>query len=98
TPFRHRLLEAGRHLGSARGKTQPNGRFPANTGAYLFPREVFDIELKLSARGEYEITDYVSALAARGPVQVIQAKFWLPIVTTEVWQKAQEMDLTPLKR
>ncbi len=79
-------------------KPNLNGRFPANTGAYLFPRQVFDIELKLSARGEYEITDYVSALAARGPFQVIQAKFWLPIGTTEVWQKAQEMDLTPLQR
>ena len=79
-------------------KPNLNGRFPANTGAYLFPRQVFDIELKLSARGEYEITDYVSALAARGPFRVIQAKFWLPIGTTEVWQKAQEMDLAPLKR
>ena len=74
------------------------GRWLANTGAYLFPRTVFDIELTLSPRGEYEITDYVSALAARGPFQVIQAKFWLPIGTTEVWQKAQEMDLTPLQR
>jgi bifunctional UDP-N-acetylglucosamine pyrophosphorylase/glucosamine-1-phosphate N-acetyltransferase len=79
-------------------KPNLNGRFPANTGAYLLPRQVFDIELKLSARGEYEITDYVSALAARGPFQVIQAKFWLPIGTTEVWQKAQEMDLAPLQR
>ena len=79
-------------------KPNLNGRFPANTGAYLFPRQVFDIELKLSARGEYEITDYVSALATRGLFQVIQAKFWLPIGTTEVWQKAKEMDLTPLKR
>jgi len=79
---------------------KPNleGRFPANTGAYLFPKDVFKIELKLSARGEYEITDYVSALAAREPFHVVQAKFWLPIGTTEVWQKAQTMDLTPLKR
>jgi NDP-sugar pyrophosphorylase family protein len=79
-------------------KPNLDGRFPANTGAYLFPRQVFDIELKLSARGEYEITDYVSALAARGPFQVIEAKFWLPIGTTEVWQQAQTMDLTPLTR
>src|SRR5262249_55065467 len=53
---------------------KPNltGRFPANTGAYVFPRQVFDIELKLSPRGEYEITDYVSTLAARGPFQVVE--------------------------
>ena len=79
-------------------KPNLDGRFPANTGAYLFPKRVFDIELKLSARGEYEITDYVSALAARGPFHVVQAKFWLPIGTTEVWQKAQTMDLTPLNQ
>jgi NDP-sugar pyrophosphorylase family protein len=78
-------------------KPNLDGRFPANTGAYLFPRQVFDIELKLSARGEYEITDYVSALAAGGPFQVIEAKFWLPIGTIEVWQQAQKMDLTPLE-
>jgi len=79
-------------------KPNLDGRFPANTGAYLFPKEVFEIELKLSARGEYEITDYVSALAARGPFHVVQAKFWLPIGTTQVWQMAQTMELSPLER
>jgi dTDP-glucose pyrophosphorylase len=79
-------------------KPDLDGRFPANTGAYLFPKEVFEIELKLSPRGEYEITDYVSALAARAPFHVVEAKFWLPIGTTEVWQKAQSMDLAPLMR
>src|SRR5207302_2733954 len=48
-------------------KPDLDGRQLANTGAYLFPRDVFDIELKLSARGEYEVTDYVSALATRRP-------------------------------
>src|SRR5262249_3068470 len=65
----------------------------ANTGAYLFPRSVFEIEISLSARGEYEITDYVTALAARGPVHLVPAQFWLPIGNVEAWQKAQEMDL-----
>ena len=74
-------------------KPKLEGRHLANTGVYLFPREVFDIPLALSARGEYEITDYVSALAARQPVQVVEARFWLPIGTVEVWQRAQEMDL-----
>jgi bifunctional UDP-N-acetylglucosamine pyrophosphorylase/glucosamine-1-phosphate N-acetyltransferase len=69
------------------------GRHLANTGAYLFPREVFGTELTLSARGEFEITDYVSSLAAQRPVSVPQARFWLPIGTVEVWQQAQEMDL-----
>jgi NDP-sugar pyrophosphorylase family protein len=74
-------------------KPDLDGRCLANTGAYLFPRSVFDTELTLSARGEFEITDYVSALAARRPVSVPQARFWLPIGTVEAWQKAQQMDL-----
>ncbi|HEV3256256.1 MAG TPA: nucleotidyltransferase family protein [Gemmataceae bacterium] len=74
-------------------KPDLDGRRLANTGAYVFPREVFAIELKLSARGEYEITDYVSALATQRAVQVVEARFWLPIGTVEVWQQAQEIDL-----
>ncbi len=69
------------------------GRHLANTGAYAFPREVFATELTLSARGEYEITDYVTALAQRETVRVVEARFWLPIGTIEAWQAAQEMDL-----
>jgi bifunctional UDP-N-acetylglucosamine pyrophosphorylase/glucosamine-1-phosphate N-acetyltransferase len=69
------------------------GRQLANTGAYLFPRDVFETDLQVSARGEYEITDYVSALAARRPVSVVEARFWLPIGTVDVWQQAQTMDL-----
>jgi NDP-sugar pyrophosphorylase family protein len=65
----------------------------ANAGSYVFPRDVFDTELHLSTRGEYEITDYVSALAQREPVHVIEAGFWLPIGTVEIWQKAQEMHI-----
>ena len=69
------------------------GRRLANTGVYLFPREVFAIPLTLSARGEYEITDYVTKLAERGTVSVVTAKFWLPIGNVEAWQKAQDVDL-----
>jgi dTDP-glucose pyrophosphorylase len=65
----------------------------ANTGAYLFPREVFEAEPGLSARGEYEITDYVTSLAARQPLLVVQASFWLPMGTVDVWQRAQTMNL-----
>jgi NDP-sugar pyrophosphorylase family protein len=65
----------------------------ANAGAYKFPRSVFDIELTLSPRGEFEITEYVSKLALRQGVHVMRAKFWLPMGTVEVWQAAQTMDL-----
>jgi NDP-sugar pyrophosphorylase family protein len=65
----------------------------ANIGAYLFPRSVFDIDLPLSPRGEYEITDAVSAVAKKGEFHVVEAKFWLPIGTVEAWQAAQTANL-----
>jgi dTDP-glucose pyrophosphorylase len=71
-------------------KPDLDGRQLANTGAYLFPGDVFDAPLTLSARGEYEITDYVSAEARRRRVELVEATFWLPIGTVEVWQAAQE--------
>jgi bifunctional UDP-N-acetylglucosamine pyrophosphorylase/glucosamine-1-phosphate N-acetyltransferase len=74
-------------------KPDLDGRQLANTGAYLFPRAIFEEEAVLSQRGEYEITDQVSALAARQPVAVVQASFWLPVSTVEVWQQAQMMNL-----
>jgi bifunctional UDP-N-acetylglucosamine pyrophosphorylase/glucosamine-1-phosphate N-acetyltransferase len=70
-----------------------DGTHLANTGAYVFPPQVFDIELTLSARGEYEITQYVTGLAERGTVQAVRTKFWLPIGTVEAWQAAQNLDL-----
>ena len=66
----------------------------ANIGAYLFPRRALDIDLPLSPRGEYEITDAVSAIAATEPFYAIQASFWLPIGTVEAWQQAQSADLS----
>jgi NDP-sugar pyrophosphorylase family protein len=72
------------------------GRHLANIGAYAFPRTTFDTELTLSARGEYEVTDYVTALARKQRVEVVPAGFWLPIGTTEVWQAAQTMELAPV--
>jgi bifunctional UDP-N-acetylglucosamine pyrophosphorylase/glucosamine-1-phosphate N-acetyltransferase len=74
-------------------KPKLEGRRLANTGVYVFPREVFDIPLTLSARGEYEITDYVTKLAERGTVSVVTARFWLPIGNVEAWQNAQAVDL-----
>jgi bifunctional UDP-N-acetylglucosamine pyrophosphorylase/glucosamine-1-phosphate N-acetyltransferase len=79
-------------------KPDLDGEQLANAGAYAFPRTVFEHELQLSPRGEYEVTDYVSYLARRGTVRVVPARFWLPIGTPETWQAAQAMDLTPMAR
>jgi bifunctional UDP-N-acetylglucosamine pyrophosphorylase/glucosamine-1-phosphate N-acetyltransferase len=79
-------------------KPDLDGRRLANAGAYAFPRSIFDEELMLSARGEYEITDYVSRLAARQPVRVVKTQFWLPIGTEEAWRKAETIDLESVLR
>jgi NDP-sugar pyrophosphorylase family protein len=74
------------------------GTYLANIGAYTLPRRVMDLQLPVSARGEYEITDAVAAIAAQEPVQTVPAQFWLPIGTVEAYEAAQSADLSPLHR
>jgi len=69
----------------------------ANIGGYMFPGDVFDLTLPLSPRNEYEITDAVSQLAARGGFQVVEAGYWLPIGTIAQWQFAQTTDVSAAK-
>lgn len=78
-------------------KPDLDGRQLANIGAYLFPKRVFDIELKLSPRNEYEITDAAAALAKSGDYYVVEAKFWLPIGNVEAWEGAQAVDLAAVR-
>jgi bifunctional UDP-N-acetylglucosamine pyrophosphorylase/glucosamine-1-phosphate N-acetyltransferase len=75
-----------------------DGRHLANTGAYVFPRKVFDMEIQMSARGEYEITDYVTKLASQGAFHVVEAKFWMPIGTEEAWKKTEQLKLDDVLR
>lgn len=75
---------------------KPKGLPPpqlGNIGAYVFPRSVFRFTLPLSPRGEYEITDYLSFLAAEQPVAVVRASAWFPIGTVEAWNQAQSVKL-----
>jgi bifunctional UDP-N-acetylglucosamine pyrophosphorylase/glucosamine-1-phosphate N-acetyltransferase len=68
----------------------------ANCGAYVFPRSVFDTTLERSARGEYEITDYLTGLARAQPVEVVSAKFWIAVSNPAVLDQVQVMDLSPM--
>ena len=74
-------------------KPDLDGRQMANIGAYLFLRSAFDIDLPLSPRGEYEITDAVATLAAGGSFFAVPARAWLPIGTVEAWRAAEQVDL-----
>lgn len=51
-----------------------------NPGFYVLSRAIFPIIKKLpkSPRGEYEITDALSAFSKTNPIKIIKAKRWLP--------------------
>ncbi|VTS07034.1 nucleotidyltransferase family protein [Tuwongella immobilis] len=78
-------------------KPDLDGRQLANIGAYVFPRSAASLPLPLSPRGEYEITDAVSMVAAAQPFYVVPATFWLPIGTLDALEAAQSLDLSPVR-
>lgn len=62
-----------------------------NTGAYKLDKRIFEYELPLSARGEYEITDYLSRLS--GLVNIVPGDFWFPVGTPDDLAQARLLDL-----
>ena len=75
----------------------PEGSYPlpvhVNIGAYKLNRSVFEHELSLSPRGEYEITDYVSYLASIQKTEVVPAAHWLPIGNPGDLAHARKLDI-----
>ncbi|MCY3867391.1 MAG: nucleotidyltransferase family protein [Chloroflexi bacterium] len=75
----------------------PPGTYSApaacNSGAYKFTRAVFDYRLSMSERGEFEITDFVSAAARDHAVAVVESPFWLPIGDPAALAAAQSVDV-----
>jgi bifunctional UDP-N-acetylglucosamine pyrophosphorylase/glucosamine-1-phosphate N-acetyltransferase len=52
----------------------------ANIGAYVFDPDVFAIELEKTERGEFELTDYVTAIAKMGKMEYEVVKgYWLSV-------------------
>ena len=52
----------------------------ANTGVFVFKPDIFNIELKKTERGEYELTDFATGLAKKGLLEYEPVKgFWLPV-------------------
>jgi bifunctional UDP-N-acetylglucosamine pyrophosphorylase/glucosamine-1-phosphate N-acetyltransferase len=64
-----------------------------NAGVYKLNTSIFEHEISRSARGEYELTDYVSWLSQNSRVSVVPADFWLPIGNPDDFRKAQQLDL-----
>ena len=67
---------------------------PCSIGAYKFRSEVFDYALEKTARGEYEISDYMTAAARDHAVTVVDSPFWLPIGDPEALAAAQSVDIS----
>ena len=76
----------------------PRGRYPApapcSIGAYKLRRDVFEYTLEKTARGEYEISDYMTAVARDRAVAVVDSPFWLPIGDPAALAAAQSVNLS----
>lgn len=73
------------------------GTYPApvkvNIGAYKLTTQIFDYDIQPSARGEYELTDYLSYLATVRDVAVITTDFWQPVGNPDDLAYAQTIDI-----
>lgn len=49
-----------------------------NTGLYLLPKEILDIETEKSLRGEYEFTDCIKKYNQQKSINVYKADYWFP--------------------
>ncbi len=66
---------------------------PCNVGAYKFTTAIFEYAPEKSTRGEYEISDYVTAAARDHTVAVVDSPFWLPIGDPAALAAAQSVNL-----
>ena len=75
----------------------PPGAYAAparcNIGAYKLTTAIFDYQPAKSERGEFEITDFVSAAASDHAVAVVDSPFWLPIGDPAALAAAQSVDV-----
>ncbi|MBN1544483.1 NTP transferase domain-containing protein [Candidatus Woesearchaeota archaeon] len=52
----------------------------ANVGGFVFDKSIFEMGLERTERGEYELTDYATALAKKGELSFeVVRDYWLPL-------------------
>ncbi len=51
----------------------------ANTGLYFVDKQVFEISLEVSERGELELTQAIEGFNRKNPMSVVEAQYWLPV-------------------
>ena len=73
-------LKGNKVIGLEEKPKQPKSNL-ANTGLYVFDKEIFNFKLEQTERGEYEITDYLKYLIKNKEVVLEKVKdFWKPVV------------------
>ncbi|MDD3735302.1 MAG: sugar phosphate nucleotidyltransferase [Candidatus Pacebacteria bacterium] len=60
-------------------------------GVALFDKSIFNYQIKMSERGEYEITDYIKEIAKNQQLYWVKTKNWYPI--TAPWDIIKVNDL-----
>ncbi len=71
----------------------------ANIGLYMLNKDIFDIKLKKSKRGEIEITDYIIALVNnKEKVRCLRSRTWQPITFPWDILVANELLLKNIKK
>ncbi|MFC1691239.1 bifunctional sugar-1-phosphate nucleotidylyltransferase/acetyltransferase [Nanoarchaeota archaeon] len=70
----------------------------ANTGCYVFQKEVFDYEFKKSRRGEYELIDVINYIIKTKKVKCIKTENWIPVTYPWNLLDANERLLSKIKK
>ncbi len=71
-----------------------------NIGCFVFSEEIFNVldEIKLSKRGEYELTDAYNLMAKKEKIKVVLVKdYWFPLTYPWSLLKANEFILEKIK-
>lgn len=75
----------------------PAGMYPppvkVSIGAYKLTTQIFEHDIQLSERGEYELPDYVTYLASQVNMSVITSDFWQPVGNPHDLEVAQTVDI-----
>ncbi len=70
----------------------------ANTGLYVFDKEIFEHSLQKTKRGEYEITDYIKYLIEKKEIIAEKvSEYWIPTVYSWNLLDASEFFLGKIK-
>jgi len=87
-------IDENNHLIEINEKPQNPKSNLINIGCYVLDTSIFDYELKLSLRGEYEIVDYLNYLISiKKQIKVIKVKnYWIPVNNFEELEYANNYD------